>query len=162
MLRFVATFQRVAATRYLACWLRTTTSSPCPSPPKEKRETPPRPASTEMIVKSGESGHTPLARPGYVHRQAQPRSSLDLPARFRLQRLFQQRLLVQRGHLVPLQLHHHRPAAPAVRGLSDITDLYVKAFGKPPVSSRVFIRTRQVIDGWEDDPVQTTAIVPGR
>ena len=51
---------------------------------------------------------------------------------------------------------------PAVRGLSDITDLYVKAFGKPPVSSRVFIRTRQVIDGWEDDPVQTTAIVPGR
>ena len=50
---------------------------------------------------------------------------------------------------------------PALDGLSDITDLYVKAFGKPPVSSRVFIRTRQVIDGWEDDPVQTTAIVPG-
>ena len=49
----------------------------------------------------------------------------------------------------------------ANRGLSDITDLYVKTFGKPPVGSRVFIRTRQVIDGWEDDPLQTTAIVPG-
>ena len=48
-----------------------------------------------------------------------------------------------------------------VRGLSDITDLYVKVFGKPPVGSRVFIRTRQVIDGWEDEPIQTTAIVPG-
>jgi hypothetical protein len=48
-----------------------------------------------------------------------------------------------------------------VRGVSDITDLYVKAYGKPPVGSRVFIRTRQVIDGWEDDPIQTTAIVPG-
>jgi hypothetical protein len=50
-LRFVATFQRVAAPIYLACWLRTTTSSPCPSPPKEERETALRPVSTEMRVR---------------------------------------------------------------------------------------------------------------
>src|ERR1035437_1068059 len=37
--------------QYVACWLRTTTSSPCPSPPKEERETVPRPASIEMCVR---------------------------------------------------------------------------------------------------------------
>src|ERR1035437_328369 len=52
MLRFVATFQPVTAPIYLAWWLRTTTSSPCPSPPKEERETAPRPMGTEMSVRS--------------------------------------------------------------------------------------------------------------
>ena len=42
----------VAAPIYLACWLRTTTSSPWPSPPKEERETVSRPVSTEMRVRS--------------------------------------------------------------------------------------------------------------
>ena len=46
-------------------------------------------------------------------------------------------------------------------GLSNITRLYAEVFGLPPAGSRVFIRTRQVIDGWEDAPLQTTAIVPG-
>jgi hypothetical protein len=46
------------------------------------------------------------------------------------------------------------------RGLSDITELYVARFGAPPVGMRVFIRTRQQINGWEDNPEQTSAIVP--
>ena len=48
----------------------------------------------------------------------------------------------------------------AVRGLSDITDLYVARFGVPPVGTKVFIRTQQHIDGWDDLPKQTSAIVP--
>jgi len=48
----------------------------------------------------------------------------------------------------------------ATRGWSDITDLYVKAFGVPPVGQRVFIRTRQLLNGWEDDFKETCADVP--
>lgn len=49
---------------------------------------------------------------------------------------------------------------PAVGNVSDITDLYVKKYGKPPVGSRVFICTRQIINGWQDHPKNTNAIVP--
>ena len=48
----------------------------------------------------------------------------------------------------------------AARGWSDITDLYVKAFGVPPVGQRVFIRTRQLINGRQDDFKETCADVP--
>jgi len=48
----------------------------------------------------------------------------------------------------------------AARGCSDITDLYGEAFGVPPVGRRVFIRTRQLINGWEDDFKETWADVP--
>jgi hypothetical protein len=48
----------------------------------------------------------------------------------------------------------------AVRGWSDITDLYVKVFGVPPVGQRVFIRTRQLLNGWEDEFKETFADVP--
>jgi hypothetical protein len=47
-----------------------------------------------------------------------------------------------------------------IRGMSDITDLFVGKFGVPEVGSRVFIRTRQHINGWEDIPEQISAIVP--
>jgi hypothetical protein len=47
-----------------------------------------------------------------------------------------------------------------VRGWCDITELYVKRFGVPPVGTRVFIRTRQLINGWEDDFKETCADVP--
>jgi hypothetical protein len=47
-----------------------------------------------------------------------------------------------------------------VGGVSDITELYVARYGVPPVGKRLLIRTRQQIDGWEDLPEQTTAIVP--
>ena len=60
MLRFVATCQRVAPPIYLACWLRTTTSSPCPSPPKEERETAPRSVSPDMRVRSSVLGRSRL------------------------------------------------------------------------------------------------------
>jgi len=46
------------------------------------------------------------------------------------------------------------------RAASDITDLYVARFGVPPVGMKVFIRTQQHIDGWDDLPKQTSAIVP--
>jgi len=48
----------------------------------------------------------------------------------------------------------------AVRGWSDITDLYVKRFGPPPPGSRVFIWTRQVINGRKDALKLTRANVP--
>jgi hypothetical protein len=49
-----------------------------------------------------------------------------------------------------------------VARVSDISDMYVKLFGIPGEGSRVFIRTNQEIDGWEDSLKQTTAIVPAR
>jgi hypothetical protein len=45
-------------------------------------------------------------------------------------------------------------------GASDITEMYVKRYGIPREGSRVFIRTNQEIDGWEDAFKQTTAVVP--
>ena len=48
----------------------------------------------------------------------------------------------------------------ADRGWSEITELYVKRFGVPPVDSRVFIRTRQLINGWKDNFKETNAVVP--
>ena len=45
---------------------------------------------------------------------------------------------------------------------SDITEQYVKKFGNPPPGSRVFIRTQQQVDGQQDLPVQTDALVPGQ
>jgi hypothetical protein len=47
-----------------------------------------------------------------------------------------------------------------VEDMSDITDLYVAMYGRIPARSRIFIRTQQHIDGWDDLPKQTTAIVP--
>jgi hypothetical protein len=47
-----------------------------------------------------------------------------------------------------------------VDGLSDITDLYVAKFGRIRAEFRIFIRTYQHIDGWEDLYKQTNAIVP--
>ena len=52
-------------------------------------------------------------------------------------------------------------ALPAAKhGWSDITALYVNKFGVPQVGQRVFIRTRQLINGWEDDFKETCADVP--
>lgn len=48
----------------------------------------------------------------------------------------------------------------ASEGASEITDMYVKKYGIPPEGSRVFIRTIQEIDGWQDNFRQTTAVVP--
>ena len=51
-----------------------------------------------------------------------------------------------------------------VKGLSDITRLYIKKFGVPPPNTRVFIRTWQQIDGWENRALMqlTNALVPTR
>jgi hypothetical protein len=46
------------------------------------------------------------------------------------------------------------------RGRYDITELYVKKFGVPPVGTRVFIRTRQLIKGWEDEFKDVHSRVP--
>ena len=50
--------------------------------------------------------------------------------------------------------------APA-QGSCDITTLYTARYGCPPVGTKVFVRVNQNIDGWEDVPVETSAIVPG-
>ena len=48
----------------------------------------------------------------------------------------------------------------ALHGRSEITDFYVKKFGEPPPGSRVFIWTRQVINGRKDTLKRTYADVP--
>ena len=45
-------------------------------------------------------------------------------------------------------------------GYSNIRKMYVDRYGEPPPGTRIFIRTRQMRDGWADDPKQTAAIVP--
>ena len=47
-----------------------------------------------------------------------------------------------------------------VGGVSTITKLYAARFGMPSPGERVFIRTRQVINGWQDEPKETNALVP--
>jgi hypothetical protein len=47
-------------------------------------------------------------------------------------------------------------------GMSDITDLFIARYRKPRVGSRIFIQTFQLIDGWEDLPRPTSALVPAR
>jgi hypothetical protein len=47
-----------------------------------------------------------------------------------------------------------------VGGVSDITGLYVARYGVPKAGTRVCIRTQQHINGWDDLPKQTSAIVP--
>ena len=47
-----------------------------------------------------------------------------------------------------------------VGGVSDITKLYVDRYGVPPVTKRVFIQTCQQVNGWQDAPKRTTAVVP--
>ena len=47
-----------------------------------------------------------------------------------------------------------------VQGASDITNLYTARYGAPAVGTKVFVRVNQNIDGWEDVPVETWAIVP--
>lgn len=51
-----------------------------------------------------------------------------------------------------------------VKGLSDITRIYTKKFGMPPPNTRVFIRTWQQVDGWENRGQMrlTNALVPTR
>ena len=52
------------------------------------------------------------------------------------------------------------PLPQAVQGWCDITELYVKKFGKPPPGSRVFIWTRQLVNGRKDALKRTFADVP--
>jgi hypothetical protein len=51
---------------------------------------------------------------------------------------------------------------PPVEGIVDITALYTAKFGVPPVGSKIFVRVNQIIDGWQDEPEEFTAIVPPR
>ena len=52
------------------------------------------------------------------------------------------------------------PLPQAMQGWSEITDLYVGKFGQPPPGTRVFIWTRQVINGRKDARKRTHADVP--
>jgi len=49
--------------------------------------------------------------------------------------------------------------APA-QGSCDITNLYTARYGSPAVGAKVFVEVNQNINGWEDYPVSTWAIVP--
>ena len=50
------------------------------------------------------------------------------------------------------------PPAPA-QGSCDITGLYRSRYGSPAVGTKVFVRVNQNINGWEDVPVETSAVV---
>ena len=45
------------------------------------------------------------------------------------------------------------------QGISDVSDLYLAKWPVVPVGSRIFIRTVQQINGWQDLPMQVSAIV---
>jgi len=47
-----------------------------------------------------------------------------------------------------------------VRGASDITDLFLGKYPTLRAGMRVFIRTVQQVNGWQDLPTQVSAIVP--
>jgi hypothetical protein len=47
-----------------------------------------------------------------------------------------------------------------VKGVNDITVLYIKKYGVPPEGKRVFIRTQQQINGWRGKPWEASAVVP--
>ena len=49
--------------------------------------------------------------------------------------------------------------APA-QGSCDITSLYKARYGNPVAGTKVFVRVNQNVNGWEDVPVETWAIVP--
>lgn len=48
----------------------------------------------------------------------------------------------------------------AVGGSADITNLYTARYGVPPVSTKVFVRVNQFVNGWEDVPLTFAAVVP--
>jgi hypothetical protein len=45
-------------------------------------------------------------------------------------------------------------------GISDITEMYLEAFGEPEPGRKVFIRTRQQRDGWEGQSKDLSELVP--
>ena len=47
-----------------------------------------------------------------------------------------------------------------LQGSSDITNLYTARYGSPAAGTKVFVRVNQNVNGWEDVPVETWAIVP--
>jgi hypothetical protein len=49
---------------------------------------------------------------------------------------------------------------PPEQGSADITARYEAKFLPPPVGTKLFLRVNQLIDGWEDDVQEFTAIVP--
>ena len=52
-------------------------------------------------------------------------------------------------------------ACPAAQsGVVDITSLYVAKFGAPGVGKKIFVQAYQTKNGWEDQPVQFSGIVP--
>jgi hypothetical protein len=48
---------------------------------------------------------------------------------------------------------------PPAGGESDITELYLARYGEPEPGKRVFIRTRQQREGWEDHPRDVSGVV---
>jgi hypothetical protein len=52
------------------------------------------------------------------------------------------------------------PLPPPVALLSDITKQYVEKHGRPAVGQRIFIRTRQYLDGGQDKFHEFSAVVP--
>jgi hypothetical protein len=49
---------------------------------------------------------------------------------------------------------------PPDQGFADITACYTAKFGVPRVGSKIFLRVNQMIDGWQDKPVEFTFVVP--
>ena len=57
--------------------------------------------------------------------------------------------------------HHFFPFCPApVGGSADVTACYRARFGVPPIGSKVFLQAKQMIDGWEGEPQEFSAVAP--
>ena len=56
-------------------------------------------------------------------------------------------------------LHKAEPAQPGC-GEANITALYTAKFGAPPPGQKVFIRSKQMLDGYEDLPHQWSGSIP--
>ena len=66
------------------------------------------------------------------------------------------------GMSVPRRFVILCPLPAPVGRVSEVTGLYTARFGVPPVGSRIFIRTQQMVNGWQDFPKDTTAVVPAK
>jgi hypothetical protein len=49
-----------------------------------------------------------------------------------------------------------------IGGESDITRIYIAKYGEPEPGKKVFIRTRQQRNGWEDEAKDTSEVVPAK
>jgi hypothetical protein len=64
------------------------------------------------------------------------------------------------GRFRPSDYYYLGELPAVVGGKADITALYTAKFGAPAAAQKVFVRSKQVLDGYDDLPHQWSGIVP--